>query len=275
MDSKLIIEAVEVHKPVVKRFTKRKIVTLAIDDLWAADLVIMNKYSSENRGFNYMLNVIDTFSKYAWSEPLKKKSGLDVVGAFEAIIKRAKAVGHNTPNLLHTDKGREFVNKDFKRLLQKYAIKMYHTENEEKSAIIERFNRTLNEKMKVVFEIQKSFNWIDSLQNILYQYNNKFHSTIRMKPADITLDNEQAIRNLYANSYRVQPFSPKFKVGDRVRITIKKDVFANKYRRNWTREIFTVLRVLNTCPVTYRIADKNGEEILGSFYERELQQSVL
>lgn len=267
------LESKEVHRPVVRRFSKRRILTLGIDDLWAADLMVMTKYKSQNNSYNYILNVIDTFSKYVWSEPLKTKSGLEVSTAFATILKRAKSVGHTPPNHLHTDKGREFLNKDFKQVLNNNRIHMYHTENEEKSAIIERFNRTLNNKLKVQFEIHQNFKWLAYLQKLINNYNNHKHRTIRMKPASVTKDHEPYLRSLY-DEYNQGSFpKPKLKVGDRVRITKKKDVFENKYGRNWTREIFTVVRVANTVPVTYKIEDLDGEEIIGSFYERELQRT--
>lgn len=274
-DEEVLVQAIEVHRPVVKRFPKRRIVTRGIDELWAADLVIMNRYASENDGYKYMLNIVDTFSKYAWSEPLKTKSGQEVAYALRSIIKRAKSTGHKPPDLLHTDKGREFVNKDFKQLLKEHDIKMYHTENEEKSAIVERFNRTLNNKMKVHFETSKSFRWVDILQSLLRQYNFTVHRTIKMKPMDVDKTKESYLQSLYAGYNQTQSGKPKLKIGDRVRITIKKDTFSNKYRRNWTREVFTIVGVLNTVPITYRIADEAGEEIVGSFYERELQKSML
>lgn len=268
-------EAKELHRAVIKKFPKRKIVTTCIDDLWAADLVIMDRYVKENDGYRYMLNVIDTFSKYAWSEPLTRKSGQHVADAFETIIRRAEKTGHNAPNLLHVDKGREFVNKDFKQLLETYGIKMYHTENEEKSAIVERFNRTLNERMKVQFEMRHTFRWIDTVQDLLRQYNTAVHRTIRMRPSDVDKSCEPRLQNLYES---MQPTTTvrkaKLSVGDRVRIVAKKDTFANKYSRNWNREIFVVSKLLNTAPITYRIKDSDGEEILGSFYERELQKTV-
>lgn len=267
-----IIEAQELHKPVIKKFTKRKIVTLGVDDLWAADLVIMNQYSSENNGFKYMINVIDTFSKYAFSEPLKTKSGIEVAKSFITIIKKAESVNHKPPKLLHTDKGLEFRNRDFKKVLQEYDIKMYHTENEEKSAIIERFNGTLNRKMKVQFELRKNFRWIDILQELISTYNNTTHRTIGMKPAEVTKEFEHDLLVQFSKN-NLKVTKPKLKVGDRVRITVKKDIFSNKYRRNWTTEIFEVCEIQNTSPVTYKIRDLTGEEIIGSFYELELQKT--
>ena len=83
-------EAKELHRRVVTKFKKRKIITRGIDDLWAADLLIMKQYSRQNKGYKYILNVIDTFSKYMFLEPLKTKTGKEVADAFKKIIKRSK-----------------------------------------------------------------------------------------------------------------------------------------------------------------------------------------
>jgi len=96
-----------------------------------------------------MINVIDTFSKFAWTLTIKKKDGTTVSKALEKIFKTAKSQNYMPPNLFHTDKGLEFENKHFKTLLNNYGIHMYHTQNLEKSAIVERFNRTLNNTMRI------------------------------------------------------------------------------------------------------------------------------
>lgn len=265
--------AQELHKPVRKRFPKRKIFTKGIDDLWAADLVIMKNYEKENDNYSYMLNVIDTFSKFAWSYPLKKKDGKSVSKAFEKILKEAKIQNHNPPVLLHTDKGLEFENKLFKEMLKKYEIKMYHTQNEEKSSIIERFNRTLNGKMRIHFEVQNNKKWIHTLQSLLYEYNFKdIHRTIGMKPCEVKKSNEcEVLRKVFSENKPKQKI--KFKVGDRVRITRFKQKFANKYDPNWTREIFIINEIVYTSPITYKIKDIDGEIIEGTFYTGELQKS--
>ena len=271
-----IIEAKEIHSPVRKKFIKRKIITLGIDDLWAADLILMSIYEKENDGFKYMLNVIDTFSKYVWSKPLKKKNGIEVSKAFEEIIKDSIKIGHKPPNLLHTDKGLEFKNKEFSAIMKKYNIKLYHTENEEKSSIIERYNRTQNEKMKVQFEINKNFKWIDILQKIVKEYNNSYHSTIKMKPIEVNKSNEKELLNTvfkYVPPKIVE--KSKFVINDKVRIANKKNTFSNKYMNNWSREIFVVSRINNTNPVTYNIKDLNNEDIIGSFYDYELKKTLL
>jgi len=266
-DDKLLL-AKELHKPVRTHFKKRPIITKGIDDLWAADLIDMKKYSEENNGFSYMLNVIDTFSKFAWAVPIKKKDGTTVSKAFEKIIKSAKSQDHMPPNLLHTDKGLEFENKHFKGILNNYGINMYHTQNLEKSAIVERFNRTLNNKMRIQFEVRNNKKWFDILQNLLTEYNFKDkHRSIGMTPAEVN-------KHLVLHKHSDTKSKVKFQVDDRVRITKFKNTFGNKYDPNWTREIFVIKEILNTEPVTYKIKDLDDEEIIGSFYNEELQKTI-
>lgn len=265
-------EAKELHAPIIKKFVRRRIITKGIDDLWAADTLFMKKYSKENEEYKYLLNIIDTFSKYVWSIPLKDKTGETTATAFENVIKESK----RKPNLLHVDMGSEFVNKTFKSMLQKYDIKMYHTFNEEKSSIVERFNRTLNQKLKIHFQVRDNFKWYDILQKLINEYNTQdVHRTIGMRPAEVNKDNEEEIliRLNKLNKYNRQ--KPKFKVGDRVRIYAYKQKFANKYKNNWTKEIFKIDKIFYTNPITYSIRAQDNEEIFGKFYSRELLKSNL
>jgi len=267
-------EAQELHKDTRKKFLKRSIVTLGIDDLWAADLLVLANFEKENRGYKYILTCIDTFSKYAFGEPIKRKNSAEVTNAFQKILERAAKVHHTSPNLLHTDKGLEFKNKLFKDMLEKHNIKLYHTENAEKSAIVERFNRTLNKKLKIKFETQDTYNWLDGLQSLYDEYNNKdIHRTIGMRPAEVNASNEGVVMKRFPGVRRKGDSKPEFAVGDRVRIVAGKATFQNKYKNNWTKEIFVVSKVLTTKPVTYRIKDLDGEDIIGSFYKQELQRT--
>jgi len=125
MSKKLL--AKELYKPVRKKFEKRTIITKGIDDLWAGDLLDVKKFSKENSGYMYILNIIDTFSKFVWAVPIKNKNGITVLKAFKKIIQSAKSQNHKPSNLLHNNKSTEFENKNFKTLLNTYNIKMYHT----------------------------------------------------------------------------------------------------------------------------------------------------
>lgn len=112
-----------------------------IDDIWSADLIDMKEFANSNKGTKFLLNVIDLFSKYAWSVPLKDKTGESIVEAFNKITITRK------PNKLWVDKGKEFYNKAFDKWLQSKNISIYSTFNEGKAVVIERFNRTMKARM--------------------------------------------------------------------------------------------------------------------------------
>ena len=141
---------------------------------------------------------------------------------------------------------------------------MYSTHHEEKSVVAERFIRTLKSKIyKYMTSISKNV-YIDQLDDIVDEYNNTYHTTIKMKPADVK-------DNTYINADKeFNNKDPKFKVGDHVRISKYKNIFAKGYMPNWPEEVFVIK---NTVPWTYVINDLNGEEITGTFYEKELQKT--
>ena len=107
----------------------------------------------------------------------------------------------------------------------------------------------------------------DALDDIVNKYNNTVHSTTEIKPIDVT-DDSFAEYNEETNKK-----DPKFKIGNHVRISKYKNIFANGYTPNWSEEVFIVSKIKNTVPWTYDISDMNGEEIIGSFYEKELQST--
>lgn len=139
-----------------------------IDDVWGADLVEMQEWSKHNKGYKYMLNVIDVFSKFAWSIPLKDKTGLTVLNALKSIVEQFS----RKPKKLWVDKGKEFYNKHFDDWLKLNKITRYSTFGEHKSAVVERFNRTLKEKMWKQFTATNTRNWINMIDDLIYNYNN-------------------------------------------------------------------------------------------------------
>ena len=141
---------------------------------------------------------------------------------------------------------------------------MYSTYNEGKSVVAERFIRTLRNKIyKHMTAIDKNV-YLDVLDDTVDQYNNTYHKSIKMKPVDVG-DDSFAEYNEKSNEK-----DPKFKVGDHVRISKFKNVFAKKYTTNWSEEL---KKIKNSVSWTYVICDLNGEEIVGSFYEKELQKT--
>ena len=137
---------------------------------------------------------------------------------------------------------------------------MYSTHNEGKSVVAERFIRTLKNKVyKYMTSISKIV-YIDELVDIMDEYNNTYHTTIKMKPIDVK-------DNTYINADKeINNKDPKFKVGDHVRISKYKKIFPKGYMPNWSEEVFVIKKVKNTVPWTYVINALNGEEITGTFY---------
>ena len=257
--------AEELHKPVAYKFKKRRVYVNGIDEIWSADLVDMSSFAKDNNGIKFLLTVIDVFSKYGWIIPLKNKTGNAVAIALKYIFK------DRMPKKLWVDKGKEFYNKDVKSL-----IDLYSTENDEKSCVVERWNRTMREKMFKYCSANSTRKYIDIIDELVDQYNNTTHSSIKMTPVDASMrKNENRVwNNLYPEKALGDPRpDPKLSVGDQVRITKKKKTFEKGYTPRWTEEIFIITKILYTNPVNYKIKDLNGEEIHGFFYEAELQNT--
>ena len=233
----------------------------------------MGKFSEWNKDIKYLLMVIDVFSKFGWIRPLKNKRGQSVADAFQSIFRER---ARRKPKMLWTDKGLEFFNKIMKDLLSKNGITLYTTENEEKSSVVERWNRTMKEKLFRMFTANSNTIYWNKLDKLVNQYNHSFHSSIRMTPAEASKPkNERKVfANLFGDALYAKRKKPKFKVGDKVRISkFKRKVFDKGFTPNWTEEICVVNEILNTNPLTYKLVDLLGEKITGSFYEAELQKT--
>ena len=261
----------ELHKPIRRKFKTRRVIANHIDEIWCSDIVEMQKFSRWNAGYRYLLMVLDVFSKYGWIIPLKDKKGETVAQAFKTIFKEGRK-----PQYIWTDKGKEYYNKHVKELLDKNKITLYSTENEEKSSVCERWNRTIKTKMWKQFTVQGNTQYLDMLPKLVKQYNNTRHSSIKMTPTEASKKKNEG--TVYFNLYGDMETSrqkPKFKVGEKVRISkYKRNVFDKGYTANWTEEVFTVDKIQYTNPITYRLKDLSGEEISGSFYEQEMQKVV-
>ena len=254
-----------------RKFQRRQVLVSKIDEIWGADLVDMQEWSRVNKGYKYMLNVIDVFSKFAWSVPIKDKTGITVLDAMKHIIE----VSGRQPNFIWCDAGKEFKNRYFNEWMNDNSITMYSTYGEHKSAVVERFNRTLKEMMWKRFTAENTRNWIDMLDKLLHSYNNKVHSTVGMTPVEASMkENEMnVLQNILHKTRQIPIRKARLKNGDRVRISRWKAVFEKGYLPNWSEQLYIVDKVQKTIPVTYKLKDLLGEEIEGSFYEEELQKS--
>lgn len=260
----------ELHKPIRKNFQRRRTIIKGLDDLWQIDLIEMGRFTSSNKKFRYILVVIDCFSKYVWCRALKTKSALDVTRAFESILKEGVV---RCPRNVQSDQGKEFFNTNFNQLMKKYNINHYNTFSSMKASMAERVIRTLKEKLFKHFTLNGSHKWIDVLSKITSVYNNTTHSTIKMKPIDVTKKNEDLVLKSSYNFIKLATTPRTFKIGDYVRISIAKHVFEKGYIPNWTTEIFKIVRIQITHPVSYLLEDLRGTSISGAFYKEELQKA--
>lgn len=258
------------HKPIRRHFKRNRVEVHGIDHQWQADLVDMSSLKEYNRGYRYLLTCIDVFSKYAWAVPLEDKTGATLVKAFNNILK-----GKRKPRLLQTDKGTEFLNKKFQSLLKKKNIHFFTTNNETKASIVERFNRTLKTKMWKYFTANNTYAFLKVLPKLLSAYNHSFHRSIQSTPASVNPSNVDQIRRaLYATDSKFGTAVFRFKVGDRVRISMAARPFRKGYLPNWTTEMFTITARIPRKPPVYTLSDYEGEPLEGTFYEQELQHVV-
>ena len=195
----------------------------------SADTQLISKY---NKRIRYLLFAIDFYSKYAWVVPLKDKKGATSVNAFQSILNTSK----RQPNKIWVDQGIEFYNSSFRKWLKDNEMKMYSTHNEGTSVVAERFIKTLKNKIyKHMKAISKNV-YFNVLDDIVDEYNNTYHRTIRMKPIDLKSDSIEY--NEESNEK-----DPKFKVGDHVRISKYKNIFAKGYTPNWSKEVFVISKI--------------------------------
>lgn len=262
-------ETYTLHRPVRLRFERRKTLARHVDQVWQADLIDFQPISKENRGFRYILTVIDVLSRYAFATPVKDKTGKSMVTAFKKIFSTFKRI----PKKLNTDSGPEFFNKTFKDFLRQKKIILYSTASDVKAACVERFNRTLKAKMYKYFTAKKTLHYLRVLPSLLRSYNQRKHRAHGKAPVKINHNNEKIVwQTLYGSYLKAKPKKPKYRVGDLVRLAKIRKTFQKSYLKGWTDEIFKIYKVNQTNPLTYYIIDTSGEVLRGSFYEYELSK---
>ena len=258
----------ELNKPTIQKFERQKVIVNHIDEIHSADLVDMTQYSKMNRGYKYIFTNIDVFSKIAYAFPLKSKKIQDIKPCFEKIFKK------NKPKFIWSDRESSFFSKEMQQFFKDNNVKIYHTNSHLKAVVIERFNRSLRELMMKEFVKNNNTVWYNILPKLIKIYNNRYHSTIKMKPIQVNKSNEKYIKeNIY--TYNKTSKNPKFKINDLVRISLKRrDVF-DKPSSNikWSEELFKIHSINKSNVIIYKIKDLNDEIIKGIFYEKELQKT--
>ena len=180
--------AEEIHKPIIRKFEKRAVYSRFRDNIWGVDLADMELINKFSKRFRFFLCVIDIFSKYAWVLPLKGKKGITITNAFQKILdgssrRQSRSKGHKLKKIW-VDKVSEFYNTSFKKWLKGNDIEMYLI-HEGRSVVAGRFIRTLKTKIYIhAISVAKNV-YIDKLDDIVSEYNNTYHTTIKMKSVDV------------------------------------------------------------------------------------------
>ena len=254
----------ELNKPTIQKFETQKVIVNHINEIHSKDLVDMTQYSKINKGYKYIFTNIDVFSKMAYAFSLKAKKIQDIKPCFQKIFMKNKS------KYIWSDKEPAFFSKEMQQFFKDNNIKIY-TDSHLKSVVIERFNRSLRELMMKHFVKNNNTVWYNILPKLIKIYNNKYHSTIKMKPIQVNKNNEKYIKeNIY--TYNKTSKNPKFNINDLVRISLKRRPIFDKPSSNikWSEELFKIHSINRSNVVTYRIKDLNDEIIEGIFYEREL-----
>ena len=232
-----------------KNYNTNKRNVYYIDDTWSLDILDLKDYDPENnRNYRYVLVIIDNFSKYGWTIPLKNENAQTKKDSFENILITSK----RKPNLIETDRGKEFYNNIFQDFLNKNNIKIYSRNSSYGAVFVERFNRTIRDLLKkIVFE-QGDATWIDILPTITKQYNNRIHSSTNLSPKDASLKKNEGLvyKNLLDKRKKVKP---KYEIGDLVRTADLKKTFSKGDTTNWSYNLYKITEIINDTIPSYHI----------------------
>ena len=213
-----------------KSYPTNKTDVYHIDDIWSLDILDLKDYGPENnRGYSYVLVIIDNFSKFGWTVPLKNKNAQTIKHSFENILISSK----RSPNLIESDRGKKVYNNIFEDFLNKNNIKLYSRNSSYGAVFAERFNRTIRDLLKrPVFE-KGDGNWIDILPKITKQNNNRVHTSTKLTPTQASLKKNEGY--VYKNLLdKPKKITPKFQINNFVRKADIKRTFSKSDTTKWS-----------------------------------------
>lgn len=240
----------------------RQVIAKGVDQIWAIDLADMGEVASHNDGMRYILCIVDVFSRFAWCFPLRTKSADDVVDAIKPLMLEHK------PQFIWSDSGKEFYNAKFKALLKSIGADIYSTYSDHKASIVERFNRTIKTMIWKQFLLSSNRKWVGVLDKLVSDYNNRVHRTLGITPAQARLvENKETVLK---TRRPVKAGEPAFGLGQYVRIAVKKGTFEKGFHPTYSYQIYKIVGINMSHPITYLLEDYDGEAIDGSFYEADM-----
>ena len=261
-------ETHSLHRPKRKKFPRRKIMTHYPGQIVQSDLIDMQQFSRVNSGFNYILVVIDCFSKFLWCIPLRTKTAKDTGSGLRSIFNSMKF----PVQTIIFDQGLEYVNSVVQNLLKERGVYSYHILTKTKASSAERVIKTIKHIIWKIFTHNKNNRWIDILEDLTINYNNTYHKSIKMKPIEVTWENRKKVfKTLYPKkSFKVHC---RLNKGDKVRIALNKNIFDKGFTQNWGKEIFEIVKVFQKHGVCwYRLKDKDGNIYSKQKYFEQLNQ---
>lgn len=293
-------ESYTLHRPIIRQYKRRRVITLGIGHIFGVDLMDMVKLKKWNKGMSYILVVIDMFSKKLDLKAIKNKTPTRVTEAFDFILNHGKTWGGKNalllPRKVSVDAGGEFKGA-FRKYLDNNNIHLYVSKNPDtKVSICERVIRTIRSKLYRYFTHKKTQSYLDVLPKLVQSYNATYHTSIKMTPNQVTYTNQKEVRkNLYGTTSISESFlnpnqlpanrklrssSYEYSIGTFVRISKYKGTFRKGYTPNFTTEIFKIIRKSSsTNPkknrVLYTLTDVDGNIIKGRFYAEELTPATL
>lgn len=283
----------QIHKPARKHYPRRPFVVYALDEQWQADLCDLTWHKAKNGGHGWVLVVVDVLSRKCWMAALKQKSGAETARGLKEVFDRVQEEksDHTLPRFIYADKGTEFYNHNVKTLLSTYPIppQLQSGFSTTKAAIAERLIRTLKTKLWRHFHASGTYEWVDTLPQIVDSYNHTKHRSIKRPPITVHRGNEEEVwktlygkRQQYRDKYSQASAEKKelyfkFKIGNVVRISKQAVLFRKGYLPQWTEEWFKVRARDEGPPPYYRLEEYQGvdgkppEILTGTFYEPEMQ----
>ena len=240
------------------------------------DLIDVQKLSLHNDDYRFLLMAIDCFTRYGFSIPLKNKTSIAVLNGFKSILRKAGKLPHS----VMTDGGTEFINSKFIKFCEENSIRCHRSYTSTHASFVERFNRTIKNKLYTYMDGARTERYIDVLEDLINSYNNSIHRMIGLKPAEAELKkNHMQVRERMQQYYsKFSKQKPKYKIGDTVRITAIPNQFHRGFEIQNKNEIFVVSEINTKLPrPLYKLHTfgNQNEIIKGSFYENELTHTKI
>lgn len=254
------------------RFQTTRVLVTSIDEQFDADLTSVENLKKYNDGVRFLLFVIDIFSRYLWVKPLLDKTAKSVLNAVKDVFAQRK------PLKFRTDAGSEFNNRYLRKYMKDNGVYYFTTQNIPKANYVERVQKTIKVMMYRMMRKNRSYRYIDQLQNLIDSYNASPHRSLGyIEPQNVNKQNEA---DIFAYMYLRKPTNVlkkvnfNFKRGDLVRISHLKHPFRRSYQQQYTSEVFKIdnRQIKNGIPM-YSLKDLNNQKLSSAlFYSSELQK---